>query len=310
VVVRRVLFSVPLLFLVSALSFLLVSLTPGDAAEHILGTKATPQQLAALRHTLRLDLPVYEQYWRWLGGAIRGNLGTSLFTGQEVSTIIRQRLPATLSLVCVSLLVISVVGVALGVFSAVRGGALGRFVDGLGLIGFALPGFWVGAVLISVFAVKLHWFAAVGYVPLATSPVGWARSLVLPVTALALSSVSWLAKQTREAMLDVLGSEHVRMAWANGIPPRLVYARLALKNASLTVLTIVGLTTIGLLSGTVFVEDVFALPGLGSVLVGSTTNGDLPIVQGITVFFTLMIIVINLVVDLLYTLLDPRVRSS
>jgi peptide/nickel transport system permease protein len=300
---------VPLLFVVSALSFSLVSLTPGDAAQQILGPDASPATYQSLRHELGLDRPLYGQYWEWISHAVSGNLGSSVITGEHVAKTIGDRLPVTLSLVLGALLLTSVLGVGLGVFSAVRGGVLGRVVDALSLLGFALPGFWVGAVLISVFAVRMHWFPAVGYVPLADSPSQWLRSLVLPVTALALHSVAVLAKQTREAMLDVLSSEHIRMAHANGIPPRFVFL-LGLKNAAIRVVTIVGLQTVGLLGGTLFVEQVFALPGLGYSLVNGTLQHDLPVVQGITVFFTVIIVVVNLVVDLAYTWLDPRVRTS
>jgi peptide/nickel transport system permease protein len=310
VVVRRLILAVPLLFIVSALSFLLISLQSGDAASQILGTDATTESLASLRHQLGLDLPVYEQYARWVSHAAHGDLGTSLLSGESVTKVVNDRYAVTLSLVTLSFILTVVVGVALGIFSAVRGGVLGRLVDGLSLIGYALPGFWVGAILIALFAVKLQWFPAIGYVSLGTSPNDWARSLVLPVTALALQGVSLLVKQTREAMLDTLASEHVRMAWANGIPPRTIYFRLALKTASVQVVTVAGLQVVILLGSTIFVEQVFALPGLGSALVNATVNGDLPVVQALTVMFTLIIVVINLVVDVAYTLLDPRVRTS
>ena len=309
VVVRRLALAIPLLFVVSALSFLLVSLTPGDAAQQILGPDASPEAYSSLRHELGLDKPLYGQYWQWVSHAVKGDLASSVITGEHVSKTIGDRLPVTLSLVLGSLLVTTLLGIGLGVFSAVRGGVPGRIVDGLSLVGFALPGFWVGAVLISVFAVSVRWFPAVGYVPFAESPSQWLRSLVLPVTALALHSVAVLAKQTREAMLDVLGSEHIRMAHASGIPPRFIFL-LALKNAAIRVVTIVGLQTVGLLGGTLFVEQVFALPGLGYSLVNGTLQHDLPVVQGITVFFTVIIVVVNLMVDLAYTWLDPRVRTS
>jgi peptide/nickel transport system permease protein len=233
-----------------------------------------------------------------------------LVNREEVTLAIKDRSPVTLSLVVTSLLIISLLGVSLGVFSAVRGGVAGRFLDGVSLVGFALPGFWVGAVLIAIFAVGLHWLPAVGYVPLSDSPGGWARSLALPVVALAVSSVAVLAKQTREAMLDALASEHIRMARANGIRPRTINYRLALKNAGPRVVTIIGLQAIGLLVGTVFIEQVFALPGLGSLLASAAGQSDIPVVQGITVFFALVVVLINLLVDLAYSLLDPRVRTS
>jgi peptide/nickel transport system permease protein len=310
VVVRRLLLAVPLLFVVSVSSFLLVSLIPGDPAQQILGVDAPPEAYDKLRHELGLDQPLYQQYWHWLSNALHGDLGTSLFNSEPVTKTIGDRFPVTLSLIVCSLLVIATIGTALGVFAAVRGGFFGRLVDGLSLVGFALPGFWVGAVLIAIFAVRLRWFPAVGYTPLADSPSEWARGLVLPVAALALHSFAVVAKQTREAMMDVLASEHIRMSWANGIPRRYVYFRLSLKNASIRIVTIVGLQMIGLLGATLFVEQVFALPGLGSELVSATLQGDLPVVQGITVFFTLIVVVVNLAVDLAYTALDPRVRTS
>ena len=309
VIVRRLLLAVPLLFIVTSLSFVLIS-TIGDPAASILGATATPQAVAALNRQLGLDLPLYTQYWHWLGHAIHGDLGTSLFTQQPVSQIISQRFPVTLSLILGSFVLTVVVGSLLGVFSAVRGGPFGRFVDGVSLVGFALPSFWLGAMLVAIFAVKLGWLPAIGYVSISQSPLQWLRSIILPVTALSLAGIAVLTKQTREAMLDVLASEHIRMAWASGIPPRSIYFRLALKNAALRIVTVSGILLVSLTAGTLFVEQVFVLPGLGSVLTSSALGGDLPVVLGITVFFTVIIVVINLVVDIVYTLLDPRVQSS
>jgi peptide/nickel transport system permease protein len=195
-------------------------------------------------------------------------------------------------------------------FSAVRGGAAGRAVDALALLGFALPSFWLGAVLIQFFAVDHHWFPATGYVPLAQSPKDWALSLVLPVSALALHSVAAIAKQTREAMLDALASEYVRMAWATGISPTAIVLRHALRNASIRVVTILGLLVVGLLGGTVFVEHVFALPGLGGLSVLAATQHDLPVIQGVVLYFTAIVLTVNLVVDVAYTWLNPRVRAE
>jgi peptide/nickel transport system permease protein len=309
VVMRRLLLTVPLLFLVSVLTFVLVSITPGDAATEILGANAPPEAYDRLRHSLGLDLPLHEQYWRWLRHALGGDLGTSLFTGERVTEAIDARLPVTLSLIVVSLLVQTVLGVGLGMLSATRGGAVGRAVDAFFLVGFALPAFWVGTILISLFAVRLHWLPAVGYVPLADSPRDWARSLVMPVIALSLHSIAALVKQTREAMLDALGSEYVRMARASGIAPWSILFQHAFKNAAIRVVTILGLLTIGLLGGTVIVESVFALPGVGSLAVTASIQHDLPLVQGIVVYFTVIVVVVNLTVDLAYTWLNPRVRA-
>jgi len=309
VVVRRLLLAVPLLFVVSALSFVLVSLTPGDAAHEILGANAPPSAYDNLRHELGLDLPLYEQYSRWIRHAVSGDLGASLFTGEKVTHAIDARLPVTLSLIGLSLAIVFVVGVGLGVLSAVRGGAVGRFVDALSLIGFALPTFWLGLILIVVFAVNLRWFPAVGYVPLAESPSKWIRSLFLPVLALGIHSLAGIAKQTREAMLDALASEYVRMARANGVSARSILFRHALKNAAIRVVTVLGVLTVSLLGGTVIVETVFALPGLGGLAVSNKIQHDLPMVQGIAVYFSVIVVVVNLVVDVAYTWLDPRVRT-
>jgi peptide/nickel transport system permease protein len=298
-----------LLFVVSALSFVLVSVTPGDAAREILGADAPPDAYPKLRHALGLDQPLYQQYWHWLKNALHGDLGTSLFTGEPVTREISARLPVTLSLITGALLISVLVGVGLGVFSAVRGGAAGRLVDACALGGFALPSFWVGAIFIEVFAVRLHWFPAIGYVPLEQSPQKWLLSLVLPVAALALHGVAGIARQTREAMLDALGSEYVRMASANGVSRPSILFRHALKNAGMLVLTVLGLLAVGLLGGTVLVESVFAMPGLGSLAVNASLAHDLPVVQGIVVTFTLIVVLINLLIDVAYTWLNPRVRT-
>jgi peptide/nickel transport system permease protein len=308
VVARRCAIAVPLLLVVSALTFILVSLTPGNAAEEILGTSATPAEYAALERALGLNLPIYEQYWNWLEHALTGNLGQSIFTSQPVTQEIGQRLPVTLSLLVGALVVSAVAGVGLGVFSALRGGAVGRAADALALIGFSLPSFWVGAELIVIFAVWRNWFPATGYVSISASPAGWLHSLVLPVFTLSLYGIASLAKQTREAMLDALASEHIRMALANGIPRRSIVFRHALRNASMRVVTVFGLLAVGLLGGTVLVENVFALPGLGSLMVNAATEHDIPVVAGIAVCFTLMVVAINLAVDLAYVWLNPRVR--
>jgi len=309
-VVRRLLLAVPLLFIVTATSFVLVALTPGDSARAILGLEATDEEYENLRRILGLDEPIYQQYWHWLTNAVHGDFGTSVVSGEQVTHAINQRLPVTLSLIAGALFVTMLFGVVIGVFSAVRGGVAGRAVDGVALLGYALPSFWIGAVLIGLFAVDRHWFPATGYVPFVDSPKQWARALVLPVIALALHSVAAVAKQTREAMLDALGSEYVRMAWASGLSPRAILWRHALRNASMRVITILGLLVVGLLGGTVFVEYVFALPGLGGLAVTAATQHDLPVIQGLVVYFTIIVMIVNLVIDVAYTWVNPRVRTE
>jgi peptide/nickel transport system permease protein len=305
---QRLVMASVLLFVVSALSFVLVSLTPGDAASQILGINATPAQYAELRQQLGLNLPLYEQYARWAGHALTGNLGTSVFTGEPVNYILNQRLPVTLSLMLGSLIVSVSTGVAIGVFSAIRGGISGRIADAVALIGFALPSFWVGAILISFFAVRYRWFPATGYVPFTQSPYQWAQSLALPVVALSIAGIASIAKQGREAMLDVLGTEYIRVARANAVRMRSIVFRHALKNAAVRIITVLGVQAVGLLGGTVLIENVFAIPGLGSEAVTGTAQHDLPVVEGTVVYFTIIVVVINLLVDLAYTWLNPKVH--
>ncbi|WP_432837835.1 ABC transporter permease [Dactylosporangium sp. CA-092794] len=307
VVARRLLLAIPLLLIVSVLSFVLVSVTPGSAVDAILGVNATQQQRDALTEQLGLDLPLPEQYWRWLHNAVRGDLGDSILNGQPIARLIELRLPITLSLIGGALVVILVAGTGLGTLSALRGGALGRMIDVLALLGYALPAFWLGTELVAIFSVSLRLLPATGYVPIAQSPADWARSLVLPVAALSLEGIGSTAKLTREGMLDVLGSEHIRMARANGLSPRSIVFRHALRHTAMRVLTLTGLQVIGLLGGTVFVESVFALPGLGSLMVNSATRHDLPAVQGVALCFTLVVVLVSLAVDLAYTALNPKV---
>jgi peptide/nickel transport system permease protein len=309
VVVHRLAMGAVLILVVSAISFVLVSLTPGDPARAILGTQGTHQQYLALRRALGLDLPVYEQYWRWLRHAVTGNLGHSIISGAGVGSQIDSRLPVTLSLVIGSLLVSLVIGTGVGVLGAVRRGAVDRVLDSLSLVGFALPSFWVGAVLIAFFAVDLKWFPATGYVSASQSVGGWFQSLVLPVVALSIGMIAAIAKQTRDAMLDVLGSEHIKAAWASGLSPLSIYLRHGLKSAGIRIATVTGVLAVGLLGGTVVVEVVFALPGLGSLLVSATATHDLPVVQGVVVVVTALVVAINLLVDLMYAALNPKVRT-
>lgn len=305
---RRVLLGVPTLLVVSALGFTLASLAPGDSAESILGLNATPSSLAQLRHQLGLDRPLWQQYFDWLWHALHGDLGVSTSTGQPVVQVIEQRLPVTLCLMVGALIVSSVLGVALGLVSALKGGFVGRVIDAVALLGFALPGFWVGAELISLFAVRLPLFPATGYVSFSASPSQWALSLVLPVAALSLASIAAILRTTREAVLETLGLEYIRMARASGLGSRSIYFRHVLKNASLRIVTIIGVQAVGMLAGTIFVESVFALPGLGSSVSSAALAHDLPLVQGISVVFTLMVVGVNIAIDVIYLWSNPKVR--
>jgi peptide/nickel transport system permease protein len=306
----RLLISVPLLFGVSVLTFVLVSLTPGDAARTILGANGTPQQYAQLRHQLGLDQPLYGQYGHWLDRVVHGNLGNSLFTGEPVTQALNERLSVTLSLIIAATVLSAILGVALGVLSALRTGTLGRAVDVMSLAGLALPNFWLGLLLVTLLAVEIHLFPATGYVPLSQSIGDWARALVLPVVTLVVGGVAVVAKHTRDSMLDVLRRDFIRTLRANGVSEWSIVFRHALKNAAIPVVTVLGLIFVSLLSGTVLVESVFVLPGLGSLAVQATNQHDIPVIQGVAIYFTLIVITVNLLVDLTYGWLNPKVRSS
>jgi len=307
---RRLLQAVPLVFAVSFITYLLVALTPGDPAVDILGTSATHASDVAFDRQFGFDHSVWVQYWDWLCRAIQGNLGVSLLNQQSVTTQLDQRIPVTLALVAGATLVAAVGGIALGTISATRGGLAGRLTDAFAMLGFAIPIFWLGIVLVDLFAVGLRLLPATGWVPLSQSLSGWVESLLLPVLTLGAGGVTAIAKQTRDAMREVLARDFIDALRADGVPEwRIVYVH-ALRNAAIPVLTLLGTIFVGLLGGSVIVEQVFALPGLGSLAVSSTYAHDLPVIEGIAVYFALGVVAVNLLVDLLYGWLDPRVRVT
>lgn len=307
---RRLALSLPLLLIVPTVTFLLAAVIPGDIARTILGADATQAQYEQLRQSLGLNEPLITRYLAWLGGALHGNLGTSLFWQQPVTSLLDSRLQVTLSLVIGSTAVAAVVGVVLGVTAALRAGAPGKIVDAIALTGLAVPNFFLGLLLITWFAVTLRLFPATGYVPVSQSPAGWLASIALPVITLAVPGIAVIAKQTRDAMREAMDRPFIRTLRAAGVPGRSIIGKHALRNAAIPVVTVTGLIFIGSLSGTVLVEMVFALPGLGGLVVQATTQHDLPLIQGVAVYFTVAVIGVNLLVDLTYSWLDPRVRGS
>ena len=309
-ILRRLLSSLPLLFAVSALTFVLVSLVPGDPARTLVGQHATAEQYANVRGQLGPDRPLVVQYWHWLVGVFHGDLGSSLFSGESVTSMLNSRLPVSLSLILVGTVFSGLLGVGLGVASARRGGLLVRSVDGLSLVGLAVPAFWFALVLIALFAVKLPWFPVTGYTPLTDNPGEWLRGLVLPVFSLSLGAVAIIAKQTRDSVLDAQTKDFVRVMRANGFSPRSILYRHVLRNASLPLVTVLGVVLVSLLAGTVFVETVFAMPGLGGLITQATVQHDIPVIQGAVLYVTVLVVCVNLLVDLAYHRLDPRVRVT
>jgi peptide/nickel transport system permease protein len=307
---HRIAMSIPLLLIVSLIVFALEAFVPGDAARTILGENATAQSVAALRDQLGLNDPWTARYGDWLLGAVHGDLGTSIISGVDVMSSLNTRLGVTLSLLVPSMLLSAVAGIALGFASAVRGGVLGRFIDVVSLLGFALPSFWIALILVTFFAVQLDVLPATGYQEFAASPGGWLRSIVLPVVALSLHGITSVAKQTRDSVMEVLESDYVTFLRANGVGERSVRYRHVLRNAAIPVVTSLGLVSVGMLGGAVFIENVFVLPGLGTLATQATLDHDVPVILGIGVFFTLSVIVINLLIDIAYGLLNPKVRVS
>jgi peptide/nickel transport system permease protein len=309
-IVRRALFAVPVLFIVTALSFVLTLFVPGDAARTILGPDATEQEYARLRNELHLDDPIHLRYLSWVAGVFQGDLGRSLLSNQPVVEALNQRLPVTLSLVVIAALLTAIIGMTLGIVSAIRGGAIGRALDVLASFGQAVPDYWLALLLVIIFAVNLQLFPATGWVSPEDSIEGWAERLILPVIALAAGGVTGIAKQMRDSMLTVMRSEYILSLRAVGIPTRSVILTHALRNASIPVLTLMGLIFVGTVGGTVLVEQVFAMPGLGGLAVSSTLFGDIPMIQGLVVYFTLIVLIVNLLIDIAYGLLNPKVRVS
>ncbi|SEE70040.1 peptide/nickel transport system permease protein [Rhizobiales bacterium GAS191] len=308
-IVHRLLTSIPLVFVVTFLTFFLNSLAPGDLARTMLQGGGTEEQYLALRKQLGLDLPLLLQYWNWLKKAALGDLGVSFFTGERVTVLLNSRISVTVSLMIGVLFVCVLAGLVLGIVSALRGGLIGRAIDVLSMAGLIFPSFWVALVFIAVFAVWLQWFPATGYTPLRSDAKMWFLGMVLPVMSVALHSITNVAKQTRDSMLDVMGRDFIRSLRAVGISETSVVLKHALRNAALPVVTVLGLILVAAISGTVFVERVFVLPGLGSLAVQAAEQSDIVLLQGATLYFTLMTIGINLFVDLSYGWLNPKMRT-
>jgi peptide/nickel transport system permease protein len=305
---RRVFFMVPVALLVSFATFMLVHLIPGDPARVLLGEEATPETVAALHRELGLDRPLMEQFGRWLWQAVHGNLGTSIQLQQPVLQAIAQRAPVTLELGLAALLFSLALAIPLGVLSATsRNGRADWLVNVTSLFGIAIPGFVLGLVLILVFAVIVRLFPPGGYVPFAEDPLGNLRDLVLPMITLGTGSVAINLRQVRASMLEALQQDYIRTAWAKGVPRRRVYYVHALRNALMPLLTIVGLQVGAILAGAVVVETIFLWPGIGQLTVTSILAKDFPVVQGVVLLSALSYMLVNLLVDVGYGILDPRI---
>lgn len=307
---RRVASGVVLVFAVATITFLLMSLSGGSPARNILGEGATEQQVAAKAAELGLDLPLWERYWNWLSGAVTGDFGSSWFTNEPVMTSLANKFPVTLSIVTVAILVTAILATVLGITAAVKRGWIDRFVQVFAVIGFALPNFWVALVLVTIFAVNLRLLPATGFTPIATDPSKWALGLVLPVAALVIGTIASTAQQVRGATIDILERDFVRTLRARGIAKSSLLFRHVLRNAATPALTVLSLQFVGLLGGAIIIEKVFALPGIGSLAVAATTQGDLPQILGLVVVMVVLVVIVNLLIDLATGWLNPKARVS
>jgi peptide/nickel transport system permease protein len=305
---RGAAFAATLLF-VSALVFTVVRVLPGDPALLIMGTEGSPEAAARLREALGLDRPLPLQYLEWLGGAVSGDLGRSIQYDLPVGRLIVSRLPVTLPLTLLAALIMLAVALPLGVYAAVRHRRAGDYVTMIvSQIGIAVPSFWSGLLLILLFSVHLHWIPSGGFNPWSEGVGAALRSLLLPALALGLFQGAVLARATRSAVLEVLREDYVRTARAKGVREPAVIGKHAVRNALIPVVTVAGIQLGQLMAGSIILESVFALPGLGRLALGAIAARDLPVVQGVTLFVASTIVLINFVVDLAYGFLDPRIR--
>jgi peptide/nickel transport system permease protein len=307
--VRRAAISMVTLLVISLIVFTGVRMIPGDPARVLAGTDADAAGLAEIREKYGLDAPIPVQYARWLGRALRGDLGESIRTRQAVSATVAAKLPITIELAALSLLVAIALAVPAGVLAAVRrNSAWDLLASGVSLCGVSIPNFWLGIMLILLVSVRLGWLPASGFVPLADDPLGNLRRMLMPALVLGAGLAAVLMRQTRNAMIEVLSADFVRTARAKGLAQPAVIVRHALRNGLIPVVTILGLQMGALMSGAVVTEQIFVLPGFGRLIVEAVFTRDYPVVQGVVLLTASSYVLINLAVDLSYSVLNPRIR--
>jgi len=310
-IVRRLLAILPVLLAVSLLTFLIASLLPGDLAYVILGDQATPENVAALRRDMGLDQPLWWRYLSWLGHVLQGDLGRSFRTGQTVLQAVAERIPVSLELMLMAELIGLLIGVPVAIACAARaGGAFDRFMTGSAFAMLSMPSFLMAILLIYLFAVELRWLPATGYVPFSEEPLNNLRFFVLPALTLALAEWPGIMRVLRSDMIATLQEDYIALAKAKGLKPSRILFVHALKPSSLTLVTVTGINIGRLLGGTLIVETIFALPGIGRLLVGAIYTRDLVILQGVVLLVACGFVIVNFIVDMLYAVLDPRIRHG
>lgn len=307
---RRLLQAAPVIVFATFIVFSLLKIVPGDVAVTLAGENATEQRIAEIRQLYGLDRPFLVQYGSWLWKALHGDLSMSLLSSEPVLTSIARSLPNTLLIVSIALLLALVIGIPLGIIAARHPGSLvDKVLMSIASLGVAVPNFWLAMILVSLFALERNWFPATGAVPFAVDPWEAVRHALLPAIALASGGVSEVARQLRSSLADILSSQQVRTLHAKGVPPFTILWKHGLKNVSVNLLTVIALLANRLLAATVVVEAVFAVPGMGSLIVHAAVHRDFPVVQGVVFVMVLIVIAINLTTDALYRIVDPRVRT-
>ena len=311
-IAQRLLLLVPVLFVISTLVFSLIHLIPGDPAQVLLGFEnADPRQLALVRKDLGLDRPVYVQYARWLGKVARGDLGTSVRTGRPILHLIGEALPFTLELAVYAMILAIVIAVPIGTLAGTTPSRLAdASMQTLTLLGLSLPAFWVGAVFILIFSVHLRWFPVLSYPPFLRAPAANLWGFFLPALTLAVPNAAAIARMVRASLISVRREEYVKVARAKGLSETVVVRRHMLKNALIPVVTLAGIVAGYLLGGSIVVEQVFAIPGVGRLGLQAIVQRDYPVLQAVVLLVTCLFVLVNLVVDVLYVFLDPRIRYA
>ncbi|MEZ5843771.1 MAG: ABC transporter permease [Hyphomicrobiaceae bacterium] len=308
-ILRRILSTLPVMVFVALFVFSLLYIAPGDPAAVIAGEQASPEDVEKIRKSLGLDRPFLVRFTEWSGQILSGDLGTSMFTGLPVTELIGQRVEPTLSLMIVTLSLAVLIAVPIGVLAAWKAGSwLDRGIMGFAVLGFSVPVFVVGYLLAYVFALELDWLPVQGYTPLARGFWPWLENLILPSIALGLVYIALIARITRATMLEVLSQDYIRTGRAKGLGERPILFLHALKNAAVPIVTVIGIGVALLIGGAVVTESVFAIPGLGRLTIDAIVRRDYPLIQGIVLVFSFVYVLVNLVVDVIYTMLDPRIR--
>lgn len=306
---KRIISLLPVLFVVSVAIFMIVHITPGEPAATLLGLDATQEEMDALNEQLGLNKPIHIQYFNWMSNVVKGDLGDSIFMKQPVSKAILSHFPPTMSLAIMAQLIALIVAIPTGIIASYkRGTRIDTALMSLALLGMAIPGFLLGLFLMLIFSVQLGWLPVAGYRPLSTGLWTHLRYMILPALSLGVVQAALIARMTRSSMLDVLYNNYIKTARAKGIKEKSVLLKHALKNASLPILTVLGQSFGSLVTGAVVIEALFNIPGIGQLVLNSIKRRDLAVIQGVVLFITLIYVGVNLIVDLMYGVIDPRVR--